>query len=85
MCKTNNFQIFTLCCRSGSFEFFHKKKGLGLVGVKCILAIYAIRVFEISSKHFYTSVVQDPKVVYAKKQFPKFLLFAIEMAILSVF
>jgi len=33
------------------------------------LAIYAIKVFEISTKHSYTCVVQDPMVKYEKKNY----------------
>jgi len=44
------------------------------------------KVFEISSTHSYTSLAQDPMVKYAKKKTLNiFLLFAIEMTILSVF
>jgi len=36
------------------------------------------------STYFYNSLLQHPMVKYAKKHFQFFLLFAIEMAILSV-
>jgi len=48
--------------------------------------IYNVKVFELSSTHSYTSVVQVPMGKYAKENnFGSFLLFAIETAVLSVF
>jgi hypothetical protein len=45
-----------------------------------------VKVFEISSTYFHTSVVQDPKVGYTKKiNFFSFFLLALELAVLEWF
>jgi len=50
------------------------------------LAIYIVKMSKKFSTHFYTILLQDPTVTYAKKQpLIFFLLFALKMAVLSVF
>jgi hypothetical protein len=48
--------------------------------------MHIVKVFEIPSTHFCTSLMQVPIVKYAKKRTINFfLLFAIEMKVLSAF
>jgi len=51
------------------------------------LTMYLVKIYEISSTHFYTSLVQDPKVRYAKKQkqFKKYFALCNINGSLSVF